>query len=234
MEKTLRHKVKNKKSTGKPKPTKKRKSDGPTCSMFLAELSRKLALKKKQEEESPKNIVQTIIESITNALPIKFFKKRTEVKEPPLALENLQIYAPELLPNDKIDIVKVGDENVTKDEVEIKQINLEQNTRKTPFKVPKMPVVNSEVLKIAAERSKKREDASVNTGVSNDVAVELAKHVNTLKKISLIAEEFNKKTAKNLKEIVDSVQEELIKKLELVQAEQALEAAKNKDANQKP
>lgn len=28
MEKTLRHKAKNKKSTGKPKPTKKRKSDG--------------------------------------------------------------------------------------------------------------------------------------------------------------------------------------------------------------
>lgn len=138
--------------------------------------------------------IETIIESITNALPIKFFKKRIENKEPPLALENLQTYAPELLPNDKIEIVKVGDETTTKDEVEIKQVNLEQTPRKPLFKVPKMPVINSEVLKVAAERSKKREDASVNTGVSNDVAVELAKHVNTLKKISLIAEEFNKKT----------------------------------------
>lgn len=144
----------------------------------------------------PFAFAETIIDSITNALPIRFFKKRIEVQEPPLALENLQTYAPELLPNDKIEILHVGNEIDKKDDVEVKQLNLEQSLRKPPFKVPKMPVVNSEVLKIAAERSRRpvREDASVNTGVSNDVAVELAKHVNTLKKISLIAEEFNKKT----------------------------------------
>ncbi|XP_068630837.1 uncharacterized protein [Battus philenor] len=236
MEKTSRYKAKNKKSTGKPKTPKKRKSDGPTCSMFLAELTRKLASKKKQEEESPKNIVQTIIDSITNALPVKFFKKRLEIPEPPLVLENLQNLAPELIPSDKIEVLNVEIKSANNNEVEVKQLAVEQNVRKSPFKAPKMPVINSEVLKIAAEKSKRavKEDAGVNTGTNNDVAVELAKHVNTLKKISLIAEEFNKKTAKNLKEIVDSVQEELMKKLEIIQAEQALESSRNIEPPQKP
>lgn len=89
-------------------------------------------------------------------------------------------------------------ETVKDNVAEIRQLtDLEENKlRKTSYKVPKMPVIDSEVLKVAAKRSKKtvKEDAAVNTGNSNDVAMELAKHVDTLKKISLIAEEFNKKT----------------------------------------
>lgn len=42
----------------------------------------------------------------------------------------------------------------------------------------------------------RKEDASVNTAVDRDVASELARHVTTLRKISLIAEEFNQKTGK--------------------------------------
>ncbi|CAH2075076.1 unnamed protein product, partial [Iphiclides podalirius] len=237
MDKASKYKSKNKKSTVKPKTAKKRKNEGPTCSMFLAEISKRLASKKKRQEESSTNIVQTIIESITNSLPIKFLKKRFEVVEQPVTLENLKKYAPELTPNDKIDIpyveIKTPGDNVA----DVKRLtDLEETTRKPFYKVPKMPVVNSEVLKVAADRSKRivKEDAGVNTGQSNDLAVELAKHVNTLKKISLIAEEFNKKTAKNLKEIVDSVQEELLKKLEAIQAEEALNDNKNIESSQKP
>ncbi|KAL4706397.1 hypothetical protein ACJJTC_004167 [Scirpophaga incertulas] len=87
-----------------------------------------------------------------------------------------------------------------------------------------MPVISSTVLKLAAERRRKvpTVDVAVNTSRERDLANEIARHVSTLKKISLIAEEFNQKTAKNLKEIVDSVREDLIKKLDEVQAEKEL------------
>ena len=89
MEKPTSHKSKSKKSSPKSsKAHKKGKSDGnsycflflhdlflnenklpikdiyclgPTCSMFLAELSRKLAHKKREEEEAPKNVVRKLI-----------------------------------------------------------------------------------------------------------------------------------------------------------------------------
>lgn len=41
-------------------------------------------------------------------------------------------------------------------------------------------------------------------------------------------------TAKNLKEIVDSVQEELVKKLEAIQGDQALNNVKNSVSSKKP
>lgn len=67
---------------------------------------------------------------------------------------------------------------------------------KTPH-MPHMPLVDSnDVLKITAQSKHDTavEDASVNTSGSLDVAGAIAKHVSTLKKISLIAEEFNQKT----------------------------------------
>ncbi|XP_053603033.1 uncharacterized protein LOC128670997 [Plodia interpunctella] len=217
MEKPARYKAKNKKQAPKPKTPKKRKNDGPTCSMFLSELSRKLAHRKKQEEEC-NNIVQTIIDSITNALPIKFSRRSSlEKKESPVKIEVLQTFAPELLPNTLLDIpapeiVKVEEEFTEDTEVPPKE----------PFKMPKMPLVSSEDIKLAIEKRRRNiqtEDVAINTGTDHDVAAELTKHVGTLRKISLIAEEFNQKTARNLKEIVDSVQEDLIKKLEEINAE---------------
>lgn len=66
----------------------------------------------------------------------------------------------------------------------------------------KMPVVNSEIIKAAADKEARRRrammlDATTSTVADQDVASELAKHVTTLKKISLIAEEFNQKTGEN-------------------------------------
>ncbi|CAH2107618.1 unnamed protein product [Euphydryas editha] len=218
MEKSANYKSKNKKPAAKAKSTKKKKSDGPTCSMFLAELTRKLAHKKKQDEECPKNIVQTIIESLTNALPVKFSKRPPSKKESPMKIETLQTYAPELLPNDTIEVTQI----VTSDSNVIPEL-VEETPRLRPgFKIPKMPLVSSDVFKTGADKKFNviTEDVAVNTGGEHDVASEIAKHVGTLRKISLIAEEFNQKTAKNLKEIVDSVQEDLLKKLEEINAEQ--------------
>ncbi|KAJ8732549.1 hypothetical protein PYW07_015148 [Mythimna separata] len=227
MEKPARYKSKSKKPAAKPKTTKKRKSDGPTCSMFLAELTRKLASKKKIVEEEPRNIIQTIIDSITNALPIKLSKKISPQKCPsPMKIETLRSFAPELTPaSDTLVYSPVnynGEVEVINSDVCMQEVELATD-RPLPFKMPKMPIVSSEVLKIAVSRNKKKivmQDQCVNTGTELDVAAEISKHVSTLRKISLIAEEFNQKTAKNLKEIVDSVQEDLIRKLAEIQAEQ--------------
>ncbi|KAL0840622.1 hypothetical protein ABMA28_015821 [Loxostege sticticalis] len=219
MEKPARYKAKNKKPASKPKTPKKRKSDGPTCSMFLADLTRKLASKKKQEAESPKNIVQTIIDSITNALPIKFSKKTVQKKDSPMKIETLQTFAPELLPNDVLDIPPPVPISIIDTTADVEPAATVEEYPRPGFKIPKMPVVSSDMLKTASRKKVPTEDVAVNTGGDHDVAVEISKYVGTLKKISLIAEEFNQKTAKNLKEIVDSVQEDLIKKLEEIQAE---------------
>ncbi|XP_038210450.1 uncharacterized protein LOC119831232 [Zerene cesonia] len=215
MEKPIRIKSKNKAAASKQKSAKKRKSDGPTCSMFLAELTKKLMLKKKQEAEAPINIVQTIIESLTNALPVRLSKRSPPRKDSPLKIETLQSYAPELLPNDTLNVPRPV--IIAADEPP----EIENPILKGGFKMPKMPVASSDVFKPSERRIKMpTEDVAVNTGGDHDVAGEIAKYVGTLRKISLIAEEFNQKTAKNLKEIVDSVQEDLIKKLEEIKAEQ--------------
>ncbi|XP_045764314.1 uncharacterized protein LOC123866674 [Maniola jurtina] len=222
MDRLIHRKTKNKKPAPKPKTTKKRQSDGPTCSKFLTELSRKLALKKRQEEESPKNIVETIIESITNALPVKFSKKSPSKRDSPMKIETLKTYAPELLPNDTLSVPPTiqNNEKILPLSEEVPTISTERLTKTRGFRMPKMPLVSSEVFKQSEMKVKVvKEDVAVNTGGEHDVASEIAKHVGTLRKISLIAEEFNQKTAKNLKEIVDSVQADLLKKLEEAQAE---------------
>ncbi|CAG4936753.1 unnamed protein product [Colias eurytheme] len=215
MEKPIRIKSKNKTAASKQKAAKKRKSDGPTCSMFIAELTKKFMLKKKQEAEAPINIVQTIIESLTNALPVRLSKRSPPRKDSPLKIETLQSYAPELLPNDTLSVPQPL--TIAADEPP----EIENPILKSGFKMPKMPVSSSDVFKPTERRIKMpMEDVAVNTGGDHDVAGEIAKYVGTLRKISLIAEEFNQKTAKNLKEIVDSVQEDLIKKLEEIKAEE--------------
>ena len=128
---------------------------------------------------------ETIIETITNALPIKFSKILSK-KDSPMKIETLQAYAPELLPNDTIQVTKAINTKLS-----ASMLNIERPIHKTSFKVPKMPLVSSEVFK---KRKSITEDVAVNTTCDNDIASEISKHVVTLKKISLIAEEFNQKT----------------------------------------
>jgi hypothetical protein len=136
---------------------------------------------------------ETIIDSITNALPIKFSRKSPPKKESPMQIETLQTFAPELFPNDTLDILPPVIQ-INEDETPLPEIE----TSKPAFKMPKMPLANSEVFKQAIERRKRvpTEDVAVNTGGEHDVANEIAKYVGTLKRISLIAEEFNQKTGK--------------------------------------
>lgn len=191
--------------------------------MFLAELTRKLAHKRKQEEEEDpqNNIVRTyfainysytshkirkvnrklylnylqyffpdtIIDSITNALPVIVSRKSPEKKESPMKIETLQTFAPELLSKDTVDIPvsQPNDDYVMLDQTSV---------LKQRFKIPRMPVTSSDVLKPAVKKDAVMEDVAVNTGGDHDVASEIAKHVSTLRKISLIAEEFNQKTGK--------------------------------------
>lgn len=229
MEKPARFKSKSKKPAAKPKATKKKnKSDGPSCSMFLAELTRKLASKKKEIEEEKTqstNIIQTIIDSITCALPIKVSKKNSPQKLPsPMKMETLQSFAPELTCMDTLSFVPIIND-LENDDVSMQETEILPE-KPVGFKMPKMPVVSSEILKVALARNRKMlmRDQGVNTGKELFVAAEISRHVGTLRKISMIAEEFNKKTAKNLKEIVDSVQEDLIKKLAEVEEEQRYES----------
>ncbi|XP_063621036.1 uncharacterized protein LOC134793392 isoform X1 [Cydia splendana] len=185
---------------------------GPVCSRFLDELSRKLAQKKKDEQETPINIVGSILNSLTNALPVEVFNGSPVRYQSPVKIETLQSIAPELQLKDVVELVSKETEN-TEAPRELKEF-------KKKFKMPKMPVVTSDVFKHKIYVP--TEDVAVNTSSSHDMASSLAKYVDTLKKISLIAEEFNQKTAKNLKEIVDSVQEDLQVKLEELVKEQKL------------
>ncbi|XP_063621037.1 uncharacterized protein LOC134793392 isoform X2 [Cydia splendana] len=205
-------KTKNRKAPTKPRSGKKRTSEGPVCSRFLDELSRKLAQKKKDEQETPINIVGSILNSLTNALPVEVFNGSPVRYQSPVKIETLQSIAPELQLKDVVELVSKETEN-TEAPRELKEF-------KKKFKMPKMPVVTSDVFKHKIYVP--TEDVAVNTSSSHDMASSLAKYVDTLKKISLIAEEFNQKTAKNLKEIVDSVQEDLQVKLEELVKEQKL------------
>lgn len=110
-----------------------------------------------------------------------------------MKIETLQSYAPELLPNDTITVTQavVSDSNIVPALVE------EASRPRPGFKIPKMPLVSSDVFKTADKKGNVvTEDIAVNTGGEHDVASEIAKHVGTLRKISLIAEEFNQKTGK--------------------------------------
>lgn len=122
-----------------------------------------------------------------------------------MKIETLQTFAPELLPND---IVEIPQEiQPIKSIIKIENDPIQAISEQTPeepqrpggFKMPRMPLVSSEAMKLAVERQKRglvMEDAAVNTGGDHDVANEISKYVGTLKKISLIAEEFNQKTGK--------------------------------------
>ncbi|XP_061709630.1 uncharacterized protein LOC133519610 isoform X2 [Cydia pomonella] len=182
-------------------------NQGPSCSMFLVELSKKLAQKKKEEQEAPINIVGSILSSLAKALPVAVCKGSPVRNQSPVKIETLQSIAPELQLNDVLELVSKEAEN-TEVPKEVKK----------KFKMPKMPVITSDVFK--QKILVPTEDVAVNTSSNHDMASSLAKYVDTLKKISLIAEEFNQKTAKNLKEIVDSVQEDLQGKLEELVHEQ--------------
>lgn len=91
-----------------------------------------------------------------------------------------------MLPNDTIQVTKAI-HSVPSDSM----LNIERPNHKSSFKIPKMPLVSSDVFK---KRKSITEDVAVNTTCDNDIASEITKHVATLKKISLIAEEFNQKT----------------------------------------
>ncbi|XP_063360865.1 uncharacterized protein LOC134649980 [Cydia amplana] len=212
MDKKERNKTKNRKAPTKPRSGKKRTTEGPSCSMFLVDLSRKLAQKKKEEEEAPINIVGSILNSLTNALPVVVRNGSPVRNQSPVKIETLQSIAPELQLNDILELVTKNTENT--------EVPKESKEVKKKFKMPKMPVITSEVFKHKVLVP--TEDVAVNTSSNHDMASSLAKYVDTLKKISLIAEEFNQKTAKNLKEIVDNVQEDLQLKLEELVQEQKL------------
>lgn len=156
----------------------------------MSEINKLKKLKKYILVDNKTYFTETIVESITNALPVVFTKKTPPRKESPTKIETLQSYAPELIPNDTIDIPRpvLSSSNLP--------LLNETQILASGFKIPKMPFVSSEVFKPQASKKAKpvTEDMAVNTGGETDVASEIAKHVGTLRKISLIAEEFNQKT----------------------------------------
>lgn len=138
-------------------------------------------------------LTETIIDSLTNALPVIFSRRTSEPRDPGTS-QNVQNLAPELLPKDTLEIpCPIAEES----SMEVMQ-ELSTAPDKTGFKMPKMPLVSSEVIKMAVEKRKKAimQDASTDTTEEHDMASELEKHVNTLRRISLIAEELNQKTGK--------------------------------------
>lgn len=114
-------------------------------------------------------------------------------------METLQTLAPELLPNDTLAIPNLEPIEPYTQKEPLFQQEVDATFDRTGFKMPKMPLVSSEVIKVAIEKRRRSlmQDASMNTGEERDMASELVKHVSTLRKISLIAEEFNQKTGKN-------------------------------------
>lgn len=122
---------------------------------------------------------------------ITFSKKSPEHRESPTKMETLHKLAPELIPSDTVEI-KLAPESIssTKDE--------EKGKLESTSNIPRMPIpmdaFNNMSSSIHTRIVVETEDAAVNTGGDFDVAEEIFKHVGTLKKISLIAEEFNQKT----------------------------------------
>lgn len=113
-----------------------------------------------------------------------------------MKIETLQTMAPELIPNETFKVAPTSSSLI--EDIQMEEIDLLPKV--ASFKMPKMPLVSSEVMKMANVEKKKKipmQDQAVNTGTEHDVASEIAKHVGTLRKISLIAEEFNQKTGKS-------------------------------------
>lgn len=136
----------------------------------------------------PLCIPEMIIASLTNTL-FTFSKKSPERKGSPMKMETLHSLAPELISNDTVEIKLKSDNAILS--------ALEEN-RKIMTKLQRMPVPMDAFEPLPRPIHPKifveTEDAAVNTGGDFDVAEEIFKHVGTLKKISLIAEEFNQKT----------------------------------------
>lgn len=131
-----------------------------------------------------------IIESLTNVL-ITFSKKSPEKRESPMQMETLHSLAPELIPSDTVEI------KLKSDNTSLTAVGEKQRFR-IMTKIPKMPIPMDAFKQLSnpilTKTPVKMEDAAVNTGGDFDVAEEIFRHVGTLKKISLIAEEFNQKT----------------------------------------
>lgn len=106
-------------------------------------------------------------------------------------METLHTLAPELIPSDTVEI-KLQPESISLKEEEEKA-RLENMSN-----IPRMPIPMNAFMPLSSPINTKivveTEDAAVNTGGDFDVAEEIFKHVGTLRKISLIAEEFNQKT----------------------------------------
>ncbi|GBP09317.1 hypothetical protein EVAR_5754_1 [Eumeta japonica] len=215
-EKPSRTKAKSSKSKNK-----KKEKEGTKCA-FFSELARKWArLNRERDEDEDNFIVRTIIDNVMSALPVKYY--RTAKKESLKQIE-MQKIAPELLPNDTVEVPKSLIEISNPELIPLKEPSPVPSPR--GFVIPRMPLISSEVFKTPVPKKKKKMtlDASMNTESEESTADELVKHVHTLRKISLIAEEFNKKTARNLKEIVDSVQEDLIKKIQEMRTQEGKSA----------
>lgn len=106
-------------------------------------------------------------------------------------METLHSLAPELIPSDTVEI------KLESDDTSLTAVQ-KKHRIKIMTKIPNMPIP-MDVFKqlsnpILTKIPVKTEDAAVNTGGDFDVAEEIFRHVGTLKKISLIAEEFNQKT----------------------------------------
>lgn len=130
-------------------------------------------------------VADTIIESLTSVL-ITFNKKTPEQKDSPTKMETLHSLAPELIPSDTVEI-KLKSDNASLTEEEVKGLNiLRMPVPMDAFKQRLSPIHTRVVVET--------EDVAVNTGGDFDVAEKIFKHVGTLRKISLIAEEFNQKT----------------------------------------
>lgn len=107
-----------------------------------------------------------------------------------MKMEIFHSLAPELIPTNTVEI-KSKSKNAPLNEEQTRDINLMSKMSKMPipmdaFSKPPAPIHRSEPVETL--------DAAVNTGGDFDVTEEIFKHVGTLRKISMIAEEFNQKT----------------------------------------
>lgn len=135
-------------------------------------------------------VVDSIIESLTNVL-ITFSKKSPEHRESPMKMETLHSLAPELIPSDTVEIkLKAENASLTQED-EKGRIIMVPNIDKMPVSLDAFKPLSSPIRTRSLVVT---EDVAVNTGGDFDVAEEIFKHVGTLRKISLIAEEFNQKT----------------------------------------
>ncbi|XP_041976556.1 uncharacterized protein LOC121731259 [Aricia agestis] len=239
MDKLKSNPLKRGKRSDKPVQSKKMKCEGSACSTFFADLTKKFKMKKKAKEDT-NNDANSTKENIAKTLPVevpKTLEANTSVQENPTE-NNVQrdtnfSHVPDddrlILKDDNI-IPEPPGEVITKiDDSKPKNLTpifenpeiVKNNGMQTDIHVKNIQTSSILVNNGPIEHVTAKMEPNTVGMKEQDIAGELTKHVATLRKISLIADEFNKKTAKNLKEIVASVSEDLVKKLEEVKAEQA-------------